>query len=731
MSLTKMICGDATLGKTDLLISNVNGLIDATGSSEKVKSVTPTDFFPINCYDSLGDFMYGQSTTGDNQVVRVNVKTKEQINYGVALPVAGIRNIKALSPTSMIVEVSAGTNFYRYYKTINSGATWSLVLTQDISNVRTLTNRSICIANISGSTVLLMGEYNINSSRVNGSTNDRIRLLRSDDMGDTWIAVTEWNTDGSNNNVRHIHAVKQNPNNGRIYVITGDSNAQSSVYSWDGLSAWPANVNPANVIQTSGLINVSGRQAFRTVDLLFKDSTIYMMPDAPTGAFGNDTECGIWTISSDLNISTLKRISTVSTHMTGIAGWLAVWLPDGRQVWLAGNEIIQTGEKYNCIILSNHDLTEWKTVGAYRGTDASTFIVPLDLFVNGSEVFASCSTGSGKSDGTTVSFVTTENDFKGDYETLYTPDTIHPVYWIDSINGSDANTGWNPRVPFKNAEYALTGGRVTYGGRLQIVGDRLDVKNAIQPSLSGNAKGGDPAEFATLQGDGATKTDAVYTADASSTTFVNFANNTPQKLEFRDLWVKTEKSTVNGVETFDAPLTGTHEFRTVRCIWGEYKDKATKFSRLLRSYRCKTYVYSCVMELHPSIVKGAFDSKATGESDYYVEDSLFLMGNSHITIVGGSNVLKAYKCTFIGAVDSSLNVATGASFNSRSFLKCGWWTAGVKTSVAVKDLASLTWSGELKMSNGNQPRGVSAAFDGYSILNQGVIPLVNYSDYVY
>ncbi len=43
MSLTKMVCGDDTLGKTDLLISNVNGLIDFSNFTDALKlSVNPS-----------------------------------------------------------------------------------------------------------------------------------------------------------------------------------------------------------------------------------------------------------------------------------------------------------------------------------------------------------------------------------------------------------------------------------------------------------------------------------------------------------------------------------------------------------------------------------------------------------------------------------------------------------------------------------------------------------------
>ena len=735
MTIEKLVAGakGASGNSTGADIADaVNALIDKVGrvDIDAVKAVYPDDFFPISCYEHISSSMLGQSSAGSGQIVQVNMLTKEQSNYGNSLPVTGLRNIKAITESMIIAEADGGTGFYKLYKTEDAGDTWQLVLTQEIENVRMLTNRSICIASVNGQVVLFFGEYNVNTSRVNGAANDQVRLLRSDDLGSTWTEVTRWNTDGTNNNIRHIHAVKQNHVNGRIYVITGDSNDQSSIYSWDGVSAWPPNVNPSDTVQTAGLRNVSGRQAFRTVDLLFKDELIYMMPDAPTGAFGNDSECGIWTISQDLNLDTLTRVSTVSTHMTGIAGWLADWLPDGRQIWLGGNEILTSGEKYNCLIVSNKALTQWEAVGAYRSTNVSTFIVPLNLFCYNETIYVSCATGSGKSSETTVSCKMSDLDFRGKYKTLYTPDTIHPVYWVDEVAGDNSNNGWTPRSPFKSAEHALTGGRVTFGGRLQIIGAELYVRNAIQPALQGNARSGDPTEFATIQGFSATSTSIIYDKNSTSTTFVNFANNTGQAVEFRDLSVKTAKSGINGVECFAAAVTGQHKFRSVRCLWGIDFD-GSKFSRIFRSFECPILIYGSIIVTPPDAALPPLDSKAGGGSNYFIEKSVCQQGRFHYVSRGANNIFRSIDLIHVGASDASFSFLSGSQ-SSISCLKSQFWTVGVKSSSRIADGSSRSWTGnEFLSARGNQNLGIAAAFDGYSILNQGPIPLINYDDYVY
>lgn len=708
----------------------VNALYIQSGLSDPVMAVEPVDYHNIETLDVFNGVLFGLRLGSTQQVYTLDTATGTFSTYGAALPINGIRNIKCLSASSIIVEADGGTTIYKYYLTTDSGASWSLVLTMPFANIRMLTNRSICKAVVGGVETLFFGEYNINASRVNGSTNDAVRLLKSTDGGATWSEVARWNTDGTNNNIRHIHAVKQGPN-GRIYVVTGDTNPQSAIYSWDGVSAWPANVSPSATAQTYGLKALFGRQAFRTIDIIFKDGWIYTLPDAETGQQSTNHQSGMWRVSQDMDISTLERISTVTTNQTSMAGWLADVLPTGELVWLGGNASPQSGQKYNPIIVSNKSWTEFKTVGAWRCVNSSVYIVPYDLRVIGSNVYVSCGDGSAKPEESTAVFKLSENEFKGDFETKYRPDTIHPVFWLDTVNGLDTNNGQKPSAAFKTLSYALTGSRLTYGARLQLVGDFQHNANSIIPVMSANSRAGDPAEALSISGSGATTTKLSLGPANANFGFFQMWGAAAQKIELQDLRLLNFKDTASMVTSNKASGgAGTHSFGFIRCIVGDYLNSTQRVSRFTTSNAMPIYAYSSIFECSESVANAMFDSLSAGEADYYFENCSVQSGNIHLKFQGTANKFSAYKTKFIGAFQYGLDIVAGAAFSNISALKCEWWGDGVPSSVAIRDLASLSWSGQFKMTEGNQARGVVAAFDGYSILNQGPIPLVNYKDYV-
>lgn len=110
-----------------------------------------------------------------------------------------------------------------------------------------LHHKSLCIG-----PKILFGEYNIATGRVNGSTNDAVRVYQSDDNGATWTALLTFNTDGSTHQVRHVHAVSYDRYTGDYYVALGDF-PNSAILRWDGVSAAP----PANT-PLSGFANYPG-----------------------------------------------------------------------------------------------------------------------------------------------------------------------------------------------------------------------------------------------------------------------------------------------------------------------------------------------------------------------------------------------------------------------------------------------------------------------------------------
>ncbi len=701
-------------------------------NNDAVKSVDPVDFYDIASLCNFGDFMYGVSAFDTNVVVQINLKTHAKTNYGSALPITHIRNIKCLSDGSMIVEADGNTDVYRYYKTSDGGATWRLVLTQDILGVRMLTNRSMCEATINGSTVLLYGEYNINTSRTSGGANDRVRLLRSDDMGETWSEVTRWNTNGSRTDVRHTHAVLQSPS-GRIFVNTGDSNSESCMYSWDGVSPWPVNVLPADTVQTAGLRSVSGSQQTRAIDMLFKDGAVWYIPDLGSGQLSSHRQMGVWKINEDLDPSSFVKVSAVMTNQFGVAGWLGCTADNGEFVWLGGVTNPRAGGKYAPIVLGNKAWTDFKTVGALRCDNSAVEVVPYNMFFYDGRVYVSCSRPSGKTPRATAVFEVSLNDFKGEFYTRYRPETVHPVYYVDPVNGSDANNGFSPRTAWRTFHYGLLANRMTYGARMQIMSD-IDVtttgSNGV-PRMDANATPGDPAEPLVVSGGGATKTKITLNNASTSAMLVQLWGSAAQKVEFQDIELRNNRVDAGFMSAnASAGGAGAHSLGFVRCLINTAVS-GVRLQRVALSDNCPVRSYSSVFMFREG-AEDMFDSLNTGGASYTFDGCLVSSGNIHTTYRGGANnSFYAVNTDFVGAFKQSLHVLSGSEFTSIYGLDVNFWNDYAPNSFAIVDAASVAWNGQFRRSAGNQPRGVAAAFDGYSRVEQNAIPVFNYADYVY
>ena len=218
------------------------------------------------------------------------------------------------------------------YRSTDGGATLSLVFTFGNGNgpsggntpaVNILT--SICEVTTpypgtsSGVGDLIFGEYNTNTSRTNGSTNDRVRLVRSTDQGATWTPVMTWNTDGSHNNIGHIHTVRQDPYTGYIYICTGDAANKSSIIQWDGVSSWTNNTNVSAISGWTGFHAGSGSERYRTVDVIFDANYLYAFADTYTYSDPSHTEAGIWRGAKDL--SSYTRVNNDTVTYDGSKRW--------------------------------------------------------------------------------------------------------------------------------------------------------------------------------------------------------------------------------------------------------------------------------------------------------------------------------------------------------------------------------------------------------------------------
>lgn len=253
--------------------------------------------------DSAGNFggQLWQATgafSALNRTTIPNTNTPGLLDYlGVSIGVASIKNAWMLPDGNFlfIAENTAGKAFMYYayasggtFTVGNNAGTFDnkrpcfapgLVGATHVGNVRHTTNRSLCIATIGGSPVLLFGEYAFGSGRVPGQTNDVCRIWRSNDLGKTWSVWITWNQNGATSNVRHVHSIVQDPETGFVYIMIGDD-PWSSLIRWDGAgAALPDNTDMANVGNYPGWEVLPTDEYFRSVDLVFSSGVASYLID--------------------------------------------------------------------------------------------------------------------------------------------------------------------------------------------------------------------------------------------------------------------------------------------------------------------------------------------------------------------------------------------------------------------------------------------------------------------
>ncbi|MEQ1637885.1 MAG: Ig-like domain-containing protein [Methylococcales bacterium] len=192
---------------------------------------------------------------------------------------------------------------------------------------RPLHDASLSIATIKGATVLFFAEYNVGSARQPGGANDWVGLWKSTNLGDSWTKVIEWNTNG--HQTSHLHGVRYNPYNKWVYLFFGDSDSESGIVAWDGISAAPPNNTPISQMGNyPGWKSIAGIPAVRTGDMVFTPTKCVWIPDtdaAPQGGlFGqraNHDLSGLEATGSVPYIDKIPPILGYRDNATGNIFW--------------------------------------------------------------------------------------------------------------------------------------------------------------------------------------------------------------------------------------------------------------------------------------------------------------------------------------------------------------------------------------------------------------------------
>jgi len=504
----------------------------------------------IYCHD--GTYYYGvKSGLAGTKLVRGTDYSNMTEVHDFATEAAGMAVNMAWSTGPGVVFAFtkiSGTSKAFLYKSSDSGATWTRVLRlgdidgtdeNQIADVDILPRGFL---NDAAHNQLLVGEYNYNSSRTPGGTNDQVRLMKSTNGGDNWVEVTHWNTDGATHQVRHIHGLAQDPYTNDIYILFGE--AESGMLRWNGVDNIAANLNPEDYDSwaDNGVFGVEGSANRIYVDLLFTEGDAFGFADTSTGSDG------IYRIAKDL--STFTLVDNTVAGYTAHTGAYGVKTTSGNLYFIEYLLASPTDNQIN-IYNSSDSGSSFSIVGKYGTTGGPHSTRQFQQI--GDYIFISAA-GSGKSDISTA--VVREDGTYAEQE----PVILHPVYWV-ATTGTDSTTypnGYRPSSPWATLSYALTGDRITYGARVIVGAGTYDDQNKILTDWDGNVREG--SGTTVIEGAGMESTLHRHKAgdDANYTVYVN---DTTANLLWKDIGIDDKSVTTYMFRQQKSPSS---EYRRVK-----------------------------------------------------------------------------------------------------------------------------------------------------------------------
>jgi len=455
------------------------------------------DYTPYTLYTENDTYKFGRIFVGskNHQIIQridksgnitdgANISTLTDQNGGNST----IENILAYDDV-VFVQVTYFTGLKRYlFKSVDNGlnfgdnppnydnGNW----VQEVGSIEGTHYGDISILGSRGfcktaSGQYLYGEYNVAAKTVGNavSAGTHVRVMASDDNGDTWSSVYTLNTTG-NNLVNHCHTVRQDPDSGYIYFGYGDSTG-SGIVRWDGSSTGGDNIAPANVGSVSGFVGVGGEVKYQTTDLLFTTDWIYNPVDTAV-----DGSQGIYRLKRDL--SGYEKIYTGNASFTGHSLYWGLKHSSGT---LIATEILEAAATDWTLYFhtSDDDGVSWTNVARVGLRADSGSATGLFEGTDGLIYYSAGLSFCGKANGTDRNG-TVIIDISGTFNQAE-KEILHPAYWV-SPNGSDSNDGYSTGAPFATLKYALTGDRVTFVSKVNLTEGRHE-SDSIDADWQANA----------------------------------------------------------------------------------------------------------------------------------------------------------------------------------------------------------------------------------------------------
>jgi len=486
------------------------------GDPEVPTRLVPVGWRDISARMSDGRYLYGTHTgTQDKTLYRTDINGQNGISLydaetllndsSVALGAGAI--VRGVFPTStedlIFLLVNQGSTSFRFlYKSVDGGLSFGAnspsyddgLPVSAVGKLGAVHSPNITILETRGFLEardgrLFYGEYNTNlASRVPGSTHDQVRLMVSLDRGDTWSAALTLNQDGSTNNVTHCHVVIQDTYTNDIYLGFGDTQFASGLIQWDGQTPWTDNLDVTAYNALDGFRSFSDDKKYIATDLLFAEDFIINPSDNDV----DSTTKGIWIFDREFSYYTRALETTRSAHSM-------YWgLRHSSGMFLA-TEIIDSqagvdGDLKTLFMYTSQDGLTWYESGEINlSTNVTAGLSPIGLFEVSGEVFIGLSAGAGK-----IALETVVLRAQGQFDPFKGREVLHPVYWVDPVNGIDTNPvaptyqGYYPDAGWATLEFALEGNKVTHGSRVIVLAGDVAEDTTIAPNPSGNAR---PAEI--------------------------------------------------------------------------------------------------------------------------------------------------------------------------------------------------------------------------------------------
>ena len=567
-----------------------------------------------------------------------------------------------------------------------------------------------------GTGTLYIGEYNNSPDRITGSTNDRVRIMKSVDAGSTWTKVMEWNTNGSNQ-VGHIHAMKQDPYTGEVYICTGDNNLKAGIIKWDGSSPWADNKTLKETGYLKGFKVLTGAQRYRVCDVLFDENYFYTFADTQTPNNPTGSESGIW--RGHKNFSTFTRVDNqIYDYDPMHIGWY------GEKI---GNTFVFTtareyeGASYawkelNTRVYTSNDGLNWHASGVinWRDTGNPTRTAYItNVFTFNNNIYIDCVGGAGH-------FSTIKCEPVKKWKTCEDPVILHPVYFVGRWNtaGNDANPGTTPDSPKRTLNSALTLNNISAGSRVKVAEGTFNEPSIYAQWSAALIQG---AGSVIIEGMGMDKTHIIRSSGSGNTYGIRIEAsrtmtnaNTPFILKDLDFYLTTD----GGINHSNYVIDNIDSYiKTIACTIGNRSNDDSPLIYLNAGSKYASENSFHIANAERSIYKTIISSGSANTS-FHLQNCIAMNAyNAFESNYRGAGV-SLKNCTIYGIENAG--ILFGADFNTTPVIKNCIFSCG---STPIRAAAGLT-TAEIDYNLYN--KGLINVHDGGHSLAVGTDPsLVN------